>query len=75
MRNTLEDKAAYWVVVVNHDGWGLPLFLGPAANEVDSPDKAIRFHEDDREGAEKTAAVCGKDAKVAKMTATWKVYE
>ena len=77
-RKTLEDKVTYWVVVVNHDNCGLPLFLGPAANIVDAPDKAARFHKDDRKGANEIAKACSTEfgkAKAVRMTATWRVYE
>jgi len=72
---SLVDYVEYWVVVVDHDIRGLPLFLGPYANPVDTPEKAIRFHKDDREGAEKTAKVCGDPARVARMEVTWRVIE
>ena len=74
-KTSLVDYVEYWVVVVDHDYRGLPIFLGTCANPVDAPEKAVRFHAEDREGAEKTAEVCGEKARVARMEVTWEVYE
>lgn len=75
LETSLVDYVEYWVVVVDHDIRGLPVFLGSCANPVDAPEKAIRFHAEDREGAEKAAEVCGDPARVARMKVTWRVIE